>query len=55
MLLCSGLYPLFRSGANDLCGAYIHVQVSLNLSSDDASDHEVRLNSIQLFKYSYVH
>ena len=50
MLFCSGLYPLFRSGASDLCGAYIHAQVALNLSSDDASDHQVRLLSIQLFK-----
>lgn len=50
MLLCSGLYPLFRSGASDLCGACIHVQASLNLCSDDASDHQVRLLSIQLFK-----
>ena len=43
ILFYSGLYPLFRSGASDLRGAYIHVQVALNLTSDDVSDHEVRL------------
>ncbi|XP_020615586.1 C2 domain-containing protein 3-like isoform X2 [Orbicella faveolata] len=43
MLFCSGLYPLFRSGASDLCGACIHIQVSLNLSSDDDFDHQCDL------------
>lgn len=48
MLLSSGLYPLFRSGASDLFGACIHVQASLNVCSEDNSDHEVRLVSSHL-------
>ena len=42
-LIClyfSGLYPLFRSGAADLCGAGLHLQLVLQKPS---SSHQVRI------------
>ena len=40
-LLVSGLYPLFRSGATELFGAFVHVRASAKVQLEGESHMEV--------------